>query len=140
MESEIAFASFIISRHHCSSTCQAVYHWRLLRVVDCLSVAGGCSVELTARETVCLKTGIAPSFKLLPSWYHQLYLFRSARAHATNTNGTGVGPFRSILVSLNAVHHFQLHGNGIHFRLNRTEWNGNVTVFMPPTVVIQFII
>ena len=43
-----------------------------------------------------------------------------------------------ILVSLNAVHRFQLHGNGIHFRLNGTERNGNVTVFMPPTVNLDF--
>ena len=155
----------LLSRHHCSSTCQAVYRRRLLRVVDRLSVAGGyameltaretvcrpleaslwscvincssrpmsvaggCSVELTTRETVCLKTGIAPS---LPSQYRQLYLFCSARAWATITNGASVGPFRFrlILVSLNTVHRFQLHVSSICFRLNEMEGNGNVTIFI----------
>ena len=113
--------------------------WRLPRGADYsrrpVFVAGSCSVELIARETVCLKTGIAP---LLPSQYCQLYLFRSAWVCATNTSrasaSIGLFCFRSIVVSLNAIHHFQLHRNGIHFRLNRTERNGNVTVFMPPTV------
>ena len=88
---------------------ETVCRWRLPHGTDCsrrpVSVAGGCSVELTARETVCLKTGIAPS---LPSQYHQLYLFHSAWACATNTNGASVGlfRFRSILVSLNAIHRF----------------------------------
>ena len=42
----------LLSRRHCSSTYQAICRWILLRVVDRSSVAGGCSVELTARETV----------------------------------------------------------------------------------------
>ena len=42
--------------------------------------------------------------------------------------------FRSILISLNAIHCFQLHGNGIRFRLHGMEGNKNVTVFMAPTV------
>ena len=42
----------LLSRRRCSSTYQAICRWILLRVVDRSSVAGGCSVELTARETV----------------------------------------------------------------------------------------
>ena len=42
--------------------------------------------------------------------------------------------FRSILVSLNAVHRFQVHTNRFRFCLN-----GNITVFMPPTVVYVII-
>ena len=41
-----------LPRHRCSSAYQAICRWILLRVVDRSSVAGGCSVELTARETV----------------------------------------------------------------------------------------
>ncbi len=95
-----------------------------------MSVAGGCSVELTTRETVCLKTGMAPS-----STASCTFFVLQGHAPLSNTNGASVGPFhfRSILVSLNAVHRFQLHRNGICFRLNGTERNGNVTVFMPPS-------
>ena len=47
------YVGYWMANGHCSNTCQAVYHWRLLHVVDRLSVAWCCAVELTARETVC---------------------------------------------------------------------------------------
>ena len=45
--------------------------------------------------------------------------------------------FHSIPISLYTIHRFQLHGNGIHFRIHGTERNGNVTIFMAPTVCVH---
>ena len=52
----------------------------------------------------------------------ELYLVRSC-THAPNGTVCRPGPFHfhSIPVSLNAIRHFQLHGNGICFHLHGTE-------------------
>ena len=93
------------------------------------------SVELTAREGQCLS--------LTWSWLLDQELFASRLARSRTcvplihtalhqySVRTCIMPFRfrSIPVSLNAIHHCS-----IRFCLHGTEQNGNVTIFMVPTV------
>ena len=88
------------------------------------------SVELTAREGQCLSlTWSRPldrepfASRLARSLTRMALMQTAPRQYSVRMPSR----FHSIPVSLNAIHRFQLHGNGIHFRLHRTEWNGTET-------------
>ena len=123
-------------------------------VVDRSSVAGRCpmelavvyhsrlcfSMELTAWEGQCLSLmwSRPPDRELFASRLVRsltcVPLMQTAPCQCSVRTCIMLFCFRSIPVSLNAIHRFQLHRNGIHFHLHRTERNGNVTVFMAHTV------